>query len=229
MATQAREDCLAELDTKPQSKLNAFEGFTNSITSLAMNRISQKSSITTAELLGLTSEDMLQSLQLQEDNDLRNSLQKSVGSIKDYKLKSDDGTEQSINNLRCKRRNNETVPSLKTNTFKIFTNSNVVTPNASKNKRWYNNKLSATPIDMVSDITNETRSEMEEDKTVIMQKKVMKRLLSTDSPPSRKKRICFRKMVNDDKEARTIISLSVEMNASVDAAKDMVINNCSEE
>ena len=82
---------------------------------------------------------------------------------------------------------------------------------------------------MVSDITNETRSEMEEDKTVIMQKKVMKRLLSTDSPPSRKKRICFRKMVNDDKEARTIISLSVEMNASVDAAKDMVINNCSEE
>ena len=36
-------------------------------------------------------------------------------------------------------------------------------------------------------------------------------------------------MVNEDKEARTVIDLSVEMESTVDQAKDMLIYNFSDE
>lgn len=72
-------------------------------------------------------------------------------------------------------------------------NLSVVTPvvseNASRNKRWYNNELSATPIDLVSDITSKTLLKLEEDIFVKILKQVMKILLLTDWTTSKKNRI----------------------------------------
>ena len=98
-------------------------------------------------LLGLTSEDLLQSIELQQDMNLCNELQKSIRSINNSKLKTRDVLEKLLNDLRCVRHDNGV-----------------------KNK-----------------------------------------------------------MVNEDKEARTVIDLAVEMESTVDQAKDMLTNNCSDE
>ena len=117
----------------------------------------------------------------------------------------------------------ERAPPVNSEFYSDSMNSSVVTPvvsaNVSRNKRWYNNKLSATSIDLVLDITSKTLPKLEEDASSKMHKQVMKRLMLTDSPPSKRKMMCFRKMANDDKEAKTTISLTVEMDLSIDQAK----------
>ena len=52
--------------------------------------------MSTSTLLRLTSEDLLQSIELQVDVDLRNTLQKFTGSIKGYELKGTDGRAKSL-------------------------------------------------------------------------------------------------------------------------------------
>ena len=186
-------DCLADLDTKKQSKVDSFFSFSKTIEELARNRIKENESISSASLLGLTSEDLLQSLELQSDMDLHNELQKTVGSIAEFKLKTRDGMEKSLNDLRRARHDEggRKAAKLKSHLPHNASPSNVVTPMATpilpNNRRWYNNKLSAIPVDMVSEITSETVQKSGNDASSEMHKEVMKRLLSIDSPPSSKK------------------------------------------
>ena len=235
LAQQAREDKLAELDTKPQSQIDSFYGFSNAIAGMAMKRIKENKDVSPSCLLGLASEDILQSIKLQQDVDLRNTLQKSIGAISDHKFYSDDGKEKSLAQLRKENR----LPWQKNvNMVNLHlpienTKSNLLTPTLSsmnsKNSRWHNNKLSATPIDLISDITSESSTKEEEDPSNKLHKAVMKRLISVDSPPSKKKSICFRKMAKGDIEVKTVIDLATEMNSSVEATTNMVLNNCSDE
>ena len=55
--------------------------------------------MSTSTLLGLTSKDLLQSIELQADVDLRNMLQKSTGSIKGYELKGTNGRVMSLSEI----------------------------------------------------------------------------------------------------------------------------------
>ena len=61
-----------------------------------------------------------------------------------------------------------------------------------------------------------------------MQEDVMKRLVSLDSPTTTLKRKCFRKLHSNDDEATTIVNLAVDMGATIEQAKDMLINHCIE-
>ena len=53
----------------------------------------------------------------------------------------------------------------------------------------------------------------------------MKRLVSLDSPTTTLKRKCFRKLHSNDNEATTIVNLAVDMGATIEQAKDMLINH----
>ena len=74
LAEQAKRDMSEALDTKPQSKINGFFGFTNAIADLANERLAIDPTLTSSDLLGLTSEDLLTSIELQQDVNLRNTL-----------------------------------------------------------------------------------------------------------------------------------------------------------
>ena len=153
MATQAKQDILHALDTKPQSKINVFFGFTSAIANLANRRLHENEDITSSLLLGLTSGDLLHSIELQQDVDLRNTLQKSVGSIKSYELKNDEGAIKSIAEIRREARIKRFQSPHKVNAHlpirKIAPAQSVAT---NDNSRWYRSDLSHTPIDLSDDI-----------------------------------------------------------------------------
>ena len=168
---------------------------------------------------------------------MRNTLQKSVGSIKNYELKNDDGVIKSIAEIRREARIKRFQSPHKTNSHLPTCvtqddDSSIVTPAQSvatnNNSRWYRNNLSHSPIDLSEEIKSAAAVvTIDRDKhSDQMHKAVMKRLLSDQSPTSSAKRKCLLKMCDGDNAARTIINLLVEMGATVDEAKDMIINNC---
>ena len=108
---------LEALDTKPQSKINGFFGFTNAIADLANERLAIDPTLTSSDLLGPTSEDLLTSIELQQDVDLRNTLQKSVGTVQHHQLKSD-GKVKSLAELRREARLKRFVNPHKANSHK---------------------------------------------------------------------------------------------------------------
>ena len=236
MAAQAKEDIIRSLDTKPQSKINNFFGFTNAIANLASKRVKENPVISSSSLLGLTSEDLLRSIELQQDVDLRNTLQTSVGNIKSYELKNDAGEISSIAEIRRAARikrfqsphkvNSHLPVSVTQDDASIITPAHSVATNG--NSRWYRNDLSHTPIDLSEEYRSDAAVVTTGHSKISnqMHTSVMKRLLSDGSPTSSAKRKCLLKMCDGDNVARTIINLSVEMGSTVDEAKNMIINNC---
>ena len=237
LAIQAKNDVLSDLDTKPQSKIDSFFGFSNAIADLAKKRVAENEDVSPSSLLGLTSEDLLRSIELQSNVDLRNTLQKSIGNIKNYELRDDDGAIKSIAEIRREARIKRFQSPHKTNSHLPICvtqddNSSIVTPAQSvatnNNSRWYRNNLSHSPINVNDEIRAGAavitidHGKSSDD----MHKAVMKRLLSDQSPTSSAKRKCLLKMCDGDNAARTIVNLSVEMGATVDEAKDMILNNC---
>ena len=61
-----------------------------------------------------------------------------------------------------------------------------------------------------------------------MQEDVIKRLVSSDSSTTTLKRTCFRKLHSNDYEVTTIVNLAVDMGATIEQAKGMLINDCIE-
>ena len=100
LAVQAKNDILKELDSKPQSKIDSFFGFTSAIADLAKKRVEENDDVSSSSLLGLTSKDLLRLIKLQSNVNLRNTLQKSVWSINNYELKNDGGEIKSIAETR---------------------------------------------------------------------------------------------------------------------------------
>ena len=196
----------------------------------------QDNNITSSSLLGITSEDILQSIKLQEDIDLRNTLQQSIGPIKDFKLKSNDEektieeirreTRQSrINHYDPKKKAKVETPSLKESSSPPYA------IDLTQSKRFSNNRLSTSQINLKHELAAEPSNVAAvPSKSPVDKRKneVMMRLLSSDSPTSPHKRKAFRKLCGDDKEARTIVNLSIQMDATVEQTKDMLLNHCEE-
>ena len=104
LAAQAKFEIMESLNTKPQSRIDGFFGFTNAIANLAKNRLKDDATISSSTLLGLTSEDTLHLIELQQDVDLRNTLQQSVEAIRSYELKDGNGVPKSLAQLRREAR-----------------------------------------------------------------------------------------------------------------------------
>ena len=232
MAVQAKNDVLNSLDNKPQSKIDSFFGFTSAIADLAKKRVKENKNVSSSSLLRLNSEDLLHSIELQENVDLRNTLQKSVKNIKNCQLKNDAGDIKSIAEIRREARVErfESPHKVKSHLPISVTQdeTSIITPAQSiatnDNSRWYRNNLCQSPINLSGEIESAT---VEHDNTSKkMHKAVMKLLLSNSSPTSSVKRKYLLKMCDGDDVARTIVNLSVEMGATVDEAKNMIINNC---
>ena len=230
LAEQSKRDMLEALDTKPQSKINGFFGFTNAIADLANERLAIDPTLTSSDLLGLTSEDLLTSIELQQDVDLRNTLQKSVGAVQHHQLKSD-GKVKSLAELRREARLKRFVNPHKANSHKTVDvdTISIVTPvkfvGNNDNNRWYRNKLSKVPVSVDSVSSHASSGTAASN----MHKAVMKRLLQNNSSPTTlNKRKCFRKMAAGDNEANTIIDLSLEMGSTVDEVTKMILDNCND-
>ena len=99
------------------------------------------------------------------------------------------------------------------------------------NKRWYCNKLSDTPIKDTTDYDDViTKASGVSVEAKHMRNSVMKRLLDkTISPTLEMKRKCFRKMVENDEHAKTIINLSIEMGSSMEETKHTLLNNITDQ
>ena len=236
LAAQAKFEILESLDTKSQTRIDGFHGFTNAIADLAKKRIKDDATISSSTLLGLTSEDILHSIELQQDVDLRNTLQKSVGAISEYELKDGDGVHKSLAQLRTEARLKRISSPHKTKSHLPLKSdkdsASVVTPNKccgpNLNHRWYRNKLTDEPIATEDDANSEASCVSVQSQN--MRKLVMKRLLDiTISPTSVKKRKCFKKMVENDEHAKTIIDLSIEMGSSMEETKNMLLNNIADQ
>ena len=104
----------------------------------------------------------------------------------------------------------------------------VVTPashlGSNDNLRWFRNNLSDSPIVDVD--LHASTSPATSNKVTNLKKAVMKRLLSVNSPPSKTKRRCLKKLNDNDPAANTVIDLAVEMESSIQETTVMIMNNC---
>ena len=87
MVIQAKEVILKAIDNKPQTKIDSFFSFTDATANMAKGRINKSKVLSASDVIGLTCEDLLQPIKLQEDSDLRNSLQMKVGLIEKFDVK----------------------------------------------------------------------------------------------------------------------------------------------
>ena len=112
--------------------------------------------MSTSTLLGLTSKDLLHSIELQADINLRNTLQKPTGLIKGYELKGTNGRVKSLAEIRCEARVERFVNPHKRESHKTIDNNDVsvVTPNSkidsNKNNRWYRKKYWQHLLQMIN-------------------------------------------------------------------------------
>ena len=178
-------------------------------------------------VLGLTSEDLLQSIKLQEDTDLRNSLQLHVGPINVKSPIKIGDSEKSLAEMRREARIKRFVSPEKLNSHlsknedecSIVTPVSTISPN--KNSRWYRNELSIVPVNPPI-ATPDAKAQ----KSANLKKAVMKRLLQVSSPTTTNKRKCLNKLIANDFGANTVIDLAVEMGSSIEETKQMIMNNC---
>ena len=175
----------------------------------------------------MISEDLLQSIKLQEDTDLCNSLQLHVGTINSKSPIKIGDKEKSLAELCREARIKRFVSPEKINSHLPKNNNecSIVTPvttmNATKNSRWYGNELSIVPVNP-SIVTTDTT----DGKSDNLKKAVMKRLLHVSSPTTANKRKCLQKLISNDFGANTVIDLAVEMGSSIEETKQMIMNNC---
>ena len=78
---KTRQELKDALDTKPQTTIFRFSGFTNAIDSMVNDHIDKSKNITVGNAIGLAYEDLLQSIKIQEDVHLSNSLHLKVEAV----------------------------------------------------------------------------------------------------------------------------------------------------
>ena len=164
LATQAKEDTIQKLDTKLQTKIDGFYGFQNAIVDLAKNRVHENNQLSDSSLLGLTPGDLLHSIEMQTNVNLRNALQKSTGSIDDFKLKSNDGK---VISLAAMRREKNTpgshvypIKKRKGENNRIIIEDNITLSSSpsidlTRSNCYYNNRLSTSQINLQNELNAE--------------------------------------------------------------------------
>ena len=141
---------MTSIDTKPQQKIDGFFGFTNRIADLAKKRSKTCNGMSTSDILGLTSKNLLTSIELQQYVDLRNTLQQLVGEIYKYLIKHNSGVK--LLTEVCKERQTKRFVSPHKESFHLpilCDSVSVVTPikqSHNTNSRWYRNNLSESPL-----------------------------------------------------------------------------------
>lgn len=120
---------MASIDTKPHQKINRFYEFTNTIADVTKKILKTFEGMSTSDILGFTLEDLLMSIELQRDVDLRNALQQSVGEISRYTVK-DNGVLISLAQVRRERQMKQFVSPHNPNTHVPIVNesASIVTP-----------------------------------------------------------------------------------------------------
>ena len=101
-----------------------------------------------SDVLGLTSEDLLYSIELQQDIDLRNTLQQSMGELTNHKIAIETGEIKSLAQMRREAQIKRFLLPHKTNSHIpiVRDEASFVTPvkllGKSTKSRWYRNSLS---------------------------------------------------------------------------------------
>ena len=90
-----------------------------------------------------------------------------------------------------------------------------------KDSRWYRGDL--TDLEMETKVNPNFSIDK---KINDLESKVMRRLIDVISPTSPQKQQAFQKMVNKDTTVSAVLKVAVQMNATVDDTKNMVLNNC---
>ena len=88
-----------------------------------------------------------------------------------------------------------------------------------KESQWYRNSLSAEPVKIDPNLSNV-------DKINKLENKAMRRLIDVISPTSPQNQQAFQKMIKKDATVSVILKVAVQMDASVDVTKNIVLNNC---
>ena len=136
-------------------------------------------------------------------------------------------------NYEMKKKRSRTISPHKAYCHLPNNGGRMITPSAKKgridNFRWYNNDLqetdgSCSPVDRKLAYDNKSKN-LEIEKSVVLEKAVMRRLVDNSSPSSEDKKTIFHKMVKKDAAVKAIISIAADMDASVDDTKRMLLDN----
>ena len=176
----------------------------------------------TNNAMGMVAVKMMVDETIQNDNIMRYGLQKRVG---DLETTSSNG--ESIQTLLKKqtkmsfakiKKTAHLSPERKRGAFDAEQCSVITPAPRSKDSRWYR-----------SDLEMETKVNPNfsiDKKMNDLESKVMRRLIDVISPTSPQKQQAFQKMVNKDTTVSAFSKVAVQMNATVDDTKNMVLNNC---
>jgi len=244
LATQAQKDRDEALGQKKQPTMDAFYQFTKKIVESNNEQYEEqyeeiedvKEEECTNNAMGMVAVKMMDDETIQNDNIMRYGLQKRVG---DLETTSSNG--ESIQTLREKRRKKMSFAKIKETahlsperkrgalTFLRDRKENfdeeqcsVITPvPRMKDSRWYRGDLTDLKMETKVNPNFSIDKKMND-----LESKVMRRLIDVISPTSPQKQQAFQKMVNKDTTVSAVLKVAVQMNATVDDTKNMVLNNC---
>ena len=213
-----------------QTNLNAFLGLKSTIVDMTQDTMEENDALSLDDAMAITACDIMKNKKMQEDVKKRLELQRSMGPLTTYV------EGKSIAQLRNEKKKRRTISPHKAHCHLPIRNvaERIITPSAKKgridNCRWYNNNLheadeSCSPVDRKLAFENKSKN-LEIDKSVILEKAVMRRLVDNSSPSSDDKKTIFHKMVKKDDAVKAIISIASDMDASVDDTKKMLMDNC---
>ena len=101
MAAKSQKNREEILDSKKQTTMDSFYGFTSTIADHMMKRYEEMGDNSTSNAMGMTTTDIVESHKMQEDTSLRNSFQMKVRIIDSY---SDSKSMSQIRKDKIKRR-----------------------------------------------------------------------------------------------------------------------------
>lgn len=230
LAIQAQTEREERRNSMSQTNLNAFLGLKSTIVDMTQDTMEENDALSLDDAMAITACDIMKNKKMQEDVKKRLELQRSMGPLTTYV------EGKSIAQLRTEKKRRRMISPHKAHCHLPIRNEaeRIITPSAKKgridNCRWYNNNLheadeSCSPVDRKLAFEPKSKN-LEIDKSVILEKAVMRRLVDNSSPSSDDKKTIFHKMVKKDDAVKAIISIASDMDASVDDTKKMLMDNC---
>ena len=227
LARQTQIELEDKSKSKSQTTMNSFFRFKHEIANDVSKRIMENKG-NFDDAMGMAACDLMNSLDKNEDNNLRLNLQEAIGPLASL------SPDKSIAQLRRENRQKRKLsPSRELAHLPSDKITSVISPPAQKVMRYYNNRLgdgkNICDDDDVKmpgkiDLPGERMKLSSEGN--VLKKRVMQRLIGVNSPPSDEKKKCFKKLVNGDDTAIEILNMAAESGDSVDNAKEMLMNYC---
>ena len=221
LAKQTQSELEIIRDTSKQTCLDSFLTLKSDLTCNVKRHFDDLGGINLENAMSLASVDLVKSPDEMNANYERDNIQKAMGPLSTFV------NDKSIAQLRRENRKSRYVhPSIESAHLPSNSSSAIISPPSLKTDRFYNNNL-CTPVKEYSEnafVSQPSQIPHISSEAKVMKKQLIRRLINKASPPSDKKKKCFKALMNNDESALEIIDLAVEAGNSIEDTKDMILN-----